>query len=96
MRLIIVFLLTTQVSFTQIYEVGLSLGGSNFIGDVGKASFISPNEIFNEEGQVNRQMTYGLLLKWNRSPRHSYRFSVLSSHLSGNDLDSKDPWVFRI
>jgi len=91
MRLIIVFLLTTQVSFTQIYEVGLSLGGSNFIGDVGKTSFISPNEIFNKEGEFNRQMTYGLLLKWNRSPRHSYRFSVLSSHLSGNDLDSKDP-----
>ena len=50
MRLIIVFLLTTQVSFTQIYEVGLSLGGSNFIGDVGKTSFISPNEIFFPSG----------------------------------------------
>ena len=91
MRLIIIFLLTTQFSFTQIYEVGFSLGGSNFIGDVGDTSFISPDEVLTTEGKINGLMTYGLLLKWNRSPRHSYRLSVLSSHLSGNDLDSKDP-----
>ena len=91
MRLIIIFLLTTQFAFTQIYEVGLSLGGSNFIGDVGDTSFISPDEVLDSEGKINGLITYGLLLKWNRSPRHSYRVSVLSSHLIGNDLDSKDP-----
>jgi len=71
--------------------VGVTFGSSNFIGDVGDTTFISPDEILNPEGEINGLMTYGLLLKWNRSPRHSYRFSVLSSHLAGKDFDSKDP-----
>ena len=91
MRLITIFLLTIQFSFSQIYEVGVTFGSSNFIGDVGDTTFISPDEILNPEGEINGLMTYGLLLKWNRSPRHSYRFSVLSSHLAGKDFDSKDP-----
>lgn len=91
MRLIIIFLLSIQFSFSQIYEVGVTFGSSNFIGDVGDTTFISPDEILNPDGKINGLMTYGLLLKWNRSPRHSYRFSVLSSHLAGNDFDSKDP-----
>ena len=80
MRLIIIFLLTTQFSFTQIYEAGITFGGSNFIGDVGETTFISPNKSLN-----------GLIFKWNRSPRHSYRVSIISSRLSANDLNSKDP-----
>ena len=91
MRLITIFLLTVQFSFSQIYEVGVTFGSSNFIGDVGDTTFISPDEILNPEGEISGLMTYGLLLKWNRSPRHSYRFSVLSSHLAGKDFDSKDP-----
>ena len=71
--------------------MGVTFGSSNFIGDVGDTTFISPDEILNPEGEINGLMTYGLLLKWNRSPRHSYRFSVLSSHLAGKDFDSKDP-----
>ena len=45
---------------SQIYEVGIFTGGSNFIGDVGSTTFVSP-EKFN----------FGGLLRWNRSPRHS-------------------------
>ena len=45
MRLIIIFLFTIQFSYSQIYEVGIAVGGSNFIGDVGNTSFIAPNEL---------------------------------------------------
>ena len=64
----------------QIYEIGVFAGGSNFIGDVGATSYISPN-----------QLAFGALFKWNRSPRHSYRVSLIFSDLEGIDLKSNDP-----
>lgn len=64
----------------QIHEVGIFLGGSNYIGDVGPTTYISPNE-----------PAIGILYKWNKSPRHSYRFSYSQSKISANDLDSNEP-----
>ncbi|MDD5150331.1 MAG: DUF6089 family protein [Flavobacterium sp.] len=64
----------------QIHEVGFFLGGSNYIGDVGSTTYISPNE-----------PAFGILYKWNKSPRHSYRFSYTQSKIVANDLDSKEP-----
>lgn len=64
----------------QIHEIGVFLGGSNYIGDVGKTDYIAPNEL-----------AVGILYKWNKSPRHSYRFSYTQSTISGNDLDSEVP-----
>lgn len=63
----------------QIHEFGVFLGGSNFVGDVGTTTYISPNE-----------PAIGLLYKWNKSPRHAYRFSYTQSKISANDLDSKE------
>lgn len=64
---------------SQINELGVFLGGSNFIGDVGNTTYINPNE-----------PAFGILYKWNRSPRHAYRFSYSQSQISGNDKDSKE------
>ncbi|WP_243473072.1 MULTISPECIES: DUF6089 family protein [Winogradskyella] len=79
------FLIFTSVFFmqntnAQIYEVGVFAGGSNFIGDVGATNYISPN-----------QFAIGGIFKWNRSPRHSYRLSVIFSDLEGVDGKSDDP-----
>lgn len=63
----------------QIHEIGVFLGGSNYIGDVGLTTYIAPNE-----------PAFGLLYKWNKSPRHSYRFSYTQSKITSNDLDSKE------
>lgn len=64
----------------QIYEVGVFAGGSNFIGDVGATDYISPN-----------QLAFGALVKWNRSPRHSFRASLIFTDLKGVDAKSDDP-----
>jgi hypothetical protein len=72
------FVFTT--SHAQIHEVGVFLGGSNFIGDVGLTNYIYPNE-----------PAFGILYKWNKSPRHAYRFSYTQSQISSNDADSKEP-----
>jgi len=64
----------------QIHEVGVFLGGSNYIGDIGKMDYIAPNE-----------PAFGILYKWNRSPRHSWRISYTQSRISGDDANAKSP-----
>lgn len=64
----------------QIHEVGVFVGGSNYIGDVGLTNYISP-----------KNPAFGILYKWNKSPRHSYRFSYSQSKIIANDIDSKEP-----
>ncbi|MBC3756925.1 hypothetical protein H7U19_00820 [Hyunsoonleella sp. SJ7] len=78
--LFIISILTMQLSFSQINEIGVFLGGSNFIGDVGATDYISPN-----------QFAIGGIYKWNRSKRHSYRVSLIFSELEGIDAESDDP-----
>jgi hypothetical protein len=77
---IILFILTIQVSHSQTHEIGIFVGGSNFIGDVGATTYINPNQI-----------AFGGLYKWNRSPRHSFRISLLYTDLQIDDLKSDDP-----
>ena len=77
--LVLLFLvLSSQISIAQIHEIGAFLGGSNYIGDVGKTNFVDPNKI-----------AIGILYKWNKSPRHSYRFSYTQSTITANDADSE-------
>ena len=68
-----------MTTHAQIHEVGVFLGGSNYIGDIGPTTYIAPNE-----------PAIGVLYKWNKSPRHSYRFSYTQSKITSNDLDSKE------
>lgn len=64
----------------QINELGVFLGGSNYIGDVGPTDYISPNE-----------PAFGVIYKWNRSTRHSYRFSYFQGNITSRDIDSDVP-----
>lgn len=69
-----------QTTQSQIYEVGFFLGSSNFIGDVGSTNYIDPNN-----------PAFGGVVKWNRSPRHSFRLTAIFSKLQGIDSTSSDP-----
>ena len=79
-KIFILGLLFSNNIYAQIYEVGVFAGGSNFIGDVGATNYINPN-----------QPAFGLMFRWNRSPRHSFRFTAIASQLVGNDSKSDDP-----
>lgn len=74
---IIITVLTGFQANAQLHELGIFAGGSNFIGDVGKTSFIAPNNA-----------ALGIIYKWNKSKRHSWRFSAITSKVTGNDLES--------
>lgn len=66
--------------FAQTYEVGVMLGGTNYTGDVGSTSYAKPGDYIDSD-----KTSYGLLFKWNRSVRHSFRFSILRANTFGND-----------
>lgn len=77
---ILFMLFYTHLTFGQINEIGFVFGGSNFIGDVGATNYIAP-----------KNLAFGAVYKWNRSPRHSFRFTAIYSQLEGIDADSDDP-----
>jgi hypothetical protein len=76
------FLLLLFIQFTQAqtYEIGGLLGGTNYMGEIGPTTYINPN-----------QPAAGLLFRWNRSERHSFRFSAMYASIQSDDADSKEP-----
>src|SRR5690625_44418 len=80
LALLIGLLILPVCGIEQTYEVGGFIGGTNYIGDIGKTQIINPNEL-----------VVGGLVKWNRSPRHSFRASINFGKIAADDLDSKDP-----
>lgn len=66
-----------QMAYSQIHEIGVFAGGSNFIGDVGSTQYIAPNK-----------PALGVLYKWNKNPRYSWRFSAIQSKIKAIDADS--------
>ena len=77
--LLLLFLFPIMAMDAQIHEVGVFVGVSNFVGDVGRTDYIYPNK-----------PAIGIIYKWNKSPRHSYRFSYTQTNLRGNDVFSKE------
>ncbi len=75
---ILIFFLSIFSTQAQINELGVFLGGSNYIGDIGPTDYIKPNDL-----------ALGIVYKWNRSPRHSYRLSLKHAKISSDDLDSE-------
>lgn len=71
------FILTSTGINAQINEIGVFLGGANYIGEVGPTTYIAPKDA-----------ALGLIYKWNRSTRHSYRISYTYGKISSNDLDT--------
>jgi long-subunit fatty acid transport protein len=74
---VIVLILMSVKTEAQIHEFGVFVGGSNYIGDIGPTDYIAPSEL-----------ALGLMYKWNRSPRHSWRASYTYGKISSNDADS--------
>ena len=76
-------LLFTSLSFSQTYEVGAIFGSTSFVGDVGTTQVFVADEILE-----SNKMSYGFLFRWNRSNRHSFRFSAMQINTRGIDADS--------
>ncbi len=80
-RLITLFFLLTNhlIGFSQIHEIGMFLGGSNTISDLGSTHFIYANS-----------PAYGLIYKWNLTTRYALRASFITSKLKSSDYYAND------
>ena len=67
----------TMTSKAQINEVGLFVGGSNYIGDIGPEYYINPNNIM-----------AGVIYKWNLNPRIAFRGTFTYAQISSDDADA--------
>ena len=65
----------SHTATSQIHEIGVLTGGSNYIGDIGSTNYIAP-----------RTMALGVLYKWNKSKRYSYRASIMYARIEGGGL----------
>lgn len=70
-------LLSISIATSQIHEIGVFAGGSNYAGDIGSTNYLIPNEF-----------AFGVLYKWNKSPRHAWRMSYMQTKITGNDEKS--------
>ncbi|MET2983755.1 type IX secretion system protein PorG [Aureibaculum conchae] len=69
-----VFILITGISSAQLYEGGVFLGGSNYIGDIGSEFYIQPNRI-----------AVGGIAKFNYTPRITFRATGIYTRLHDSD-----------
>jgi len=61
----------------QVYEAGLTLGGTNYVGDIGRSYYFAPNKLAG-----------ALLFKYNWSPRIALRTTYSYLPISGDDADA--------
>jgi len=88
MKKIVIFsvlILFTITSKAQINEFGIFVGGSNYIGEVGKSDYIDPNDI-----------SLGIIYKWNMSPRATLRYSFTYAQLSADNSESSNDVIKNI
>ena len=68
---------SANITSAQFHEIGVFLGGSNYIGDVGTDRYLDPNEL-----------AYGLIYKWNVTDRYSFRGGVTFTTLRENEFNN--------
>ncbi|TMM32492.1 hypothetical protein FDT66_01335 [Polaribacter aestuariivivens] len=61
----------------QVYEIGLSLGGTNYVGDIGRTNYIYPNK-----------PAGALFFKYNWNPRIALRGTYSYLPIEGNDKNA--------
>ncbi len=82
---ILLFLcLITTSAYSQFHELGLFLGGSNYIGDIGTDRYIDPNS-----------PALGLVYKWNVTDRYSLRGGFTFTKLTETEYNNSDLNRFR-
>ncbi len=67
------------VSHAQRHELGLLIGGVNYIGEVGKTQYFNP-----------RHLGYGIIYKRNISQRIALRAQFSTGKFSANDINASD------
>ena len=63
----------------QYHELGAFVGGSNYIGDIGTNRYLDPNSL-----------AYGVIYKWNKTDRFSFRAGFTLTKLTETEFNNND------
>ncbi|MFY9243322.1 MAG: DUF6089 family protein [Polaribacter sp.] len=74
---LIIFGCFSSLALAQVYEAGIFLGGSNYVGDIGRTNYIYPNKVAG-----------AAFFKYNWNPRIALRATYSYLPIEGNDLDA--------
>lgn len=69
----------TTITNAQINEIGVFVGGSNYIGDIGSTDYVNPNDY-----------AFGVIYKYNLNPRIALRGAFTYAKISADDSNSKN------
>lgn len=75
--LLIVFVSLSHVLVSQVYEAGVFIGGSNYVGDIGRTNYIYPNKIAG-----------AAFFKYNWNPKIALRATYSYLPIQANDLNA--------
>jgi hypothetical protein len=75
--LLIIFISISSISLGQMYEAGIFIGGSNYVGDIGPTNYINPSKIGG-----------AAFIKYNLNPRIALRATYSYLPIKANDLDA--------
>jgi hypothetical protein len=73
----IIFISFSNILTAQVYEAGITIGGTSFVGDVGRTNYIYPNKIAG-----------AAFFKYNWNPRIALRATYSYLPIKGNDADA--------
>ena len=77
--LLFVVVLTQYIVHSQYHEIGIFIGGANYVGDVGSSNYIFPEN-----------PGLGLIYKWNRTTRYSLRANLMYTSIKKSDYNPND------
>ena len=75
--LIVLFTCFSVTLFGQVYEAGFFVGGTNYVGDIGRTNYIYPNK-----------PAGAIIYKWNWNPRMALRATYSFLPIEANDKDA--------
>lgn len=75
--LFFVFVSFTSIFLGQLHEVGISLGGTNYVGDIGRNYYFYPNKLAGS-----------LFYKYNWNPKIAFRGTYSYLPISANDANA--------
>lgn len=73
----IIFISFSSILLGQVYEIGVSLGGTNYVGDIGSTKYINPN-----------QLAGNVFFKYNYNPRIVFRSTLSYLPIKGDDAEA--------
>lgn len=67
----------SNIALGQLYEAGIAVGGSNYVGDIGRTNYIYPNKLAG-----------AFIFKYNWNPKIALRASYSYLPIEANNLDA--------